>query len=108
MKIGNPADKPSAIGPTASHGAGVESTKAGTSAAPAAACVATAPDPSAMVELSSAAATLLSGGTPAEFDAEKVARIAQAIADGSFKINPDVIADKLIGNARELLAKVQR
>jgi negative regulator of flagellin synthesis FlgM len=107
MKIGNPADKPSAIGPTASHGA-VESTKAGTSAAPAAACVATAPDPSATVELSSAAATLLSGGTPAEFDAEKVARIAQAIADGSFKINPDVIADKLIGNARELLAKVQR
>ena len=40
-------------------------------------------------------------------DADKVARISAQIADGSFKINPEAIADKLIANAQELLAKVQ-
>ena len=62
--------------------------------------------PSATVALSSTAATLLSGGARGEFDAEKVARISQAIADGSFKINAEAIADKLIANAQELLGKV--
>jgi negative regulator of flagellin synthesis FlgM len=45
------------------------------------------------------------GGSSAEFDAEKVARISQAIADGSFKVNHAAIADKLITNAAELLTK---
>lgn len=106
MKIGNPADKHVVVSPLAGPAAGVDSAKAGSHAAQTATANAVAPDPSATVELSSTAATLLSGGTP--FDAEKVARISQAIADGTFTINPDVIADKLIGNARELLSKVQR
>jgi negative regulator of flagellin synthesis FlgM len=104
MKIGNPAEKPLTVAPAASQGAGVDSAKAGSPTATLAAPVAGAPDPSAKVELSSTAAALLSGATP--FDAEKVARISQAIAEGNFKINPEVIADKLIGNARELLSKV--
>jgi len=104
MKIGNPADKPLVVGPVAGPAHGVDAARAGSHDSQTATAV--APDPSATVELSSAAATLLSGGAP--FDAEKVARSSQAIADGSFKVNPDVIADKLIGNARELLAKVQR
>ncbi len=37
-------------------------------------------------------------GTSAEFDAEKVARMSQAIADGSFTVNPEAIADKLLAN----------
>jgi len=53
------------------------------------------------------AATLLSGGASGEFDAEKVARISAQLANGSFKVNPEAIADKLIANAQELLAKVQ-
>ena len=105
MKIGNPAEKPLAVTPATSQGAGVDSAKAGSSTATLAAPAAGAPDPSAKVELSSTATALLSGATP-PFDAEKVARISQAIAEGSFKINPEVIADKLIGNARELLSKV--
>ena len=106
MKIGNPAEKPLAVVPTTSHGAGVDAAKAGSSTAAAAATTTGTPDPSATVELSSTAAALLSGSTP--FDAEKVARISQAIAEGSFKVNPEVIADKLIGNAQELLSKVER
>lgn len=57
----------------------------------------------AKIELSSTASTLISGGVGTEFDAEKVARISAAIDNGSFKINPEAIADKLIANAQELL-----
>ena len=43
----------------------------------------------------------------ADFDAEKVERIAQAIRDGKFKVNAEAIADKLIANAQELLGGPQ-
>ena len=66
-----------------------------------------AADPSAKVQLSDAA-KLMSGADAAEFDAAKVERISQAIADGSYKVNADVIADKLIANAQEVLGKVNR
>lgn len=62
-------------------------------------------DASAKIALSSEATSLISGGSTTEFDAEKVARISKAIDDGTFKINPEVIADKLIANAQELLVK---
>ena len=59
------------------------------------------------VRLSAAASSLL-GAAPADadFDADKVARISQTIASGSYKVNAEVIADKLIANAQELLGKV--
>ena len=104
MKIGHPADKP------------LPAPAAGTPAAPAEAAKASAGvqaagaaqvDASATVALSSTASTLLSGGATGEFDADKVARIAGQIADGSFKVNPEAIADKLIANAQELLTKVK-
>ena len=54
----------------------------------------------------SASASLLSGvSTDPTFDAAKVDRIAQAIRDGMFKVNPEAIADKLIVNAEELLGR---
>ena len=74
---------------------------AGKAAAPAA-----APEASAQVALSPAATKLVSDSN-ADFDTEKVTRIAQAIRDGQFKINAEAIADKLIGNAKELLAGPQ-
>ena len=42
------------------------------------------------------------------FDAAKVERISRSIQDGTFKVNPDAIADKLIANAQELLARTYR
>ncbi|HEX2539845.1 MAG TPA: flagellar biosynthesis anti-sigma factor FlgM [Caldimonas sp.] len=104
MKIGHPADKPPPPTGAASAAAAAEAAK------PAAAAQAGAgapSDPSAKVELSSTATGLLSGGTSAEFDANKVARMAESIANGTFKINADAIADKLIANAQELLTKVK-
>ena len=70
----------------------------------------TAPDSSAQVELSSTAASLITAarGAPAEIDTAKIERIAQAIADGSYKINAEAIADKLIANAQEVLGSVKR
>ena len=62
---------------------------------------------SATIALSSTAASLLSSGVNAEFDAEKVASISAAIDNGSFKINPEAIADKLISNAQELLTQAK-
>jgi len=112
MKIGHSADKP------LTHGVGTPGTPAAQasdvgkaaaaehSAAPAHAAPRAA-DASATVALSSTASTLLSGGASADFDADKVARIGAQIAAGSFKINPEAIADKLIANAQELLTKVK-
>jgi negative regulator of flagellin synthesis FlgM len=59
---------------------------------------------SAKVDLS-AGVQGANGTSVAEFDSAKVERIAQAIRDGSYRINADAIADKLIGNATELLVR---
>ncbi len=105
MKIGNPADA-AALAPLASgQAAAPEAAKTGRAQATAPAA---SPDASAQVALSTTAATLRSGGASADFDAEKVVRIQQAIADGTFKVNPEAIADKLIANAQEVLGRVQR
>ena len=101
MKIGNPADKPTGpapVGPVRNQPG--ENVKTGDAAAG-------TTDPSAKVELSNTATTLLSGGTNSEFDADNVARIAQAIADGKFEINAEKISDRLIANAQEVLSKPQ-
>ena len=103
MKIGNPADKPPVAAPVGRDNATAASSKAG---APAAAAEAAA-SASAKIELSSTAASLLSGGTSNEFDADKVARLSQAIGNGTFKVDANAIADKLIANAQELLTKVK-
>lgn len=104
MKVGNPADKsaPAAapVGPARSQTA--EAAKA--AAVPS---TGSATDPSAKVELSNTAASLLEGGANSDFDAEKVARIAQAISDGKFEVNAEKIADRLIANANEVLGKSQ-
>lgn len=65
-----------------------------------------APEASAQVALSPAASLRVNDAN-AEFDAEKVARIAQAIRDGRFEINAEAIADKLLMHAKETLAGPQ-
>ena len=100
MKIGHTPDKPAAL-PAANSPAPVQDA----AKAQASTAIPGTADASAKIALSSEAASLIAGGSNSEFDAEKVARISQAIDDGTFKINAEVIADKLISNAQELLAK---
>ncbi|MEY2873540.1 MAG: flagellar biosynthesis anti-sigma factor FlgM [Pseudomonadota bacterium] len=57
---------------------------------------------STKVEVSETASALLERA-PDDFDAEKVDRIRQAIADGTYKVDAETIADKLLANARDLL-----
>jgi negative regulator of flagellin synthesis FlgM len=64
-----------------------------------------AAEPSARVELSSQAALKGAEASQADFDSEKVERIAQAIREGKFQINAEAIADQLIANAQDLLPK---
>ena len=100
MKIGPPVDKPV-------HAPGTPERKTVAETSPPGAAAA---DASAKVLLSDAVTTLLAGKEPlsAEFDKAKVERIAQAIADGKFTVNPAAVADKLIANANELLGKASR
>jgi negative regulator of flagellin synthesis FlgM len=96
MKIGqlDNSPKPHKVGtPAADARAGQAA--GGASAAPA--------EASTKVELSPAAAALAAQGNTADFDAEKVARIAQAIREGKFEVNAEAIADKLIAHTRDLL-----
>ena len=62
-------------------------------------------DSSTQVELSPEATMLSNASQDPSFDQAKVERIAQAIRDGSFSINPGAIADKLLSNAQEVLGR---
>lgn len=64
-----------------------------------------APESSAHVNLSAAATSVAGTAGDGSFDTSKVQRIAQAIRDGKFEVHPEVIADKLIANATELLER---
>jgi negative regulator of flagellin synthesis FlgM len=64
-------------------------------------------DSSTQVELSPEATMLSHASQDPSFDSAKVERIAQAIRDGSFSINPGAIADKLLSNAQEMLDRSQ-
>lgn len=103
MKIGNSADK--VVNGTAS--ASPSESVGSASARPAGR---TGDDvsvqSSARVTLSPVAGEM-AYGTEGAFDAEKVERVRQAIANGTYTINPEAIADKLIANARELLTPRQ-
>ncbi|MEY4767113.1 MAG: flagellar biosynthesis anti-sigma factor FlgM [Pseudomonadota bacterium] len=94
MKIGNPLDK--ALGISSPRTEGSTTTSGKTSSLDGGV------NASAKVTLSSAA-TGLSQAADADMDVDKVASVKQAIDNGTYKVNPEVIADKLITNARELL-----
>jgi negative regulator of flagellin synthesis FlgM len=109
------ADKPAAARPgqaaTASAtAASASAANAGAAAQTAAASKAAAPEASAQVAISSTAAKLINTNVQDDgsFDAAKVSRISQAIADGKFKVDANAIADKLISNAQELVSRANR
>ena len=73
------------------------------------AAAAAKPQPAAGVTVTLSASTTqaLSGAGSASsdvFNSEKVASMKAAIADGSFKVNAEAIADKMLSNAAEMLS----
>ncbi len=48
------------------------------------------------------------GAAGPEVDVEKVHAMRQAIADKTYTVNPEAIADKMLANAREMLSRSSR
>jgi negative regulator of flagellin synthesis FlgM len=47
-------------------------------------------------------------GEAADIDMQKVATVRAAIKDGTYVVNPEAIADKLLANAQEMLNHTSR
>ncbi len=64
------------------------------------------PTAGAQVSVSTLARTLEQNdrAVGSDFDSKKVADIKAAIKNGTFKINPEAIADKMLANAEEMLS----
>lgn len=61
------------------------------------------PQPGVTVTLSSGVQAASSSNGSDVFNAEKVEAMKQAIASGTFQVNAEAIADKMLANAAEML-----
>ena len=78
---------------------------AGAEAAAAAGPAAKPATPGVTVSLSASTTQAISGASGGEvFNSEKVEAMKAAIADGSFQVNAEAIADKMLSNAAEMLS----
>ena len=104
MKIGQPAELPVALRrPALAHpakGASAKSPTGATAAARQQAASLTMTLPS-----STSAMQQASRSEAADVEMELVDALRAAIADGSFQVNAQVIADKLLANAQEMLTR---
>ncbi|HEU4457978.1 MAG TPA: flagellar biosynthesis anti-sigma factor FlgM [Methylibium sp.] len=105
MKIDQPVDTPST---TATDAATLARANAEAGAAAKRARTAKQPEASSSVSISATATQLIGAATGGEFDAAKVERLRREIADGTYRIDAEKIADKLIANAQEALSAVRR
>lgn len=55
------------------------------------------------VQLSAASAQMAGAASQAPVDTQRVSEVRQAIASGEFRVNAEVVADRLIGSQREQL-----
>ncbi|MBT0569544.1 flagellar biosynthesis anti-sigma factor FlgM [Curvibacter sp. CHRR-16] len=102
MKIGQPTDISSAV-PSSTASAGQKTAQGTAASAAATQAKQTAASPGVAVTMSSNAKSMEKTGDGAEIDQKKVAQMKQSIKDGSFKANPDAIADKMLSNAQEMM-----
>lgn len=106
MKIGNPSD-PFRTGAPPSGAAALTTDKSGTKSR-ATTTPRTAGERSALVKLSSSLASLKgSDGVDGAFDAGRVGQLRAALADGSFKVDAGVVADKVISSNLEALSRAR-
>ncbi|MBK6296400.1 MAG: flagellar biosynthesis anti-sigma factor FlgM [Rhodoferax sp.] len=107
MKIGPPSDPPV----TASTPVPAAPSKAASNASASAAGAAAKSNQSAgvAVTVSTLARTLEAAnrGETADVDTEKVNAVRSAIEQGSYVVDPEAIADKLLANAQELLDRTR-
>jgi negative regulator of flagellin synthesis FlgM len=101
--IGSVAGGPQKAAPTPAAGAENGAAAVAGASAPA------KPQPGVTVTLSSAsqAVSAAGGGGSDVFNSQKVEAMKVAIADGSFKANPEAIADKMLSNAAEMMGSAR-
>ena len=98
MKIGHPNH----AAPAAATPSGPSASKPGSGVSAGAA--ADTASPGVAVSVSAQARSLTaSQRADADMDMDKVAAMTQAIQNGTFQVNPEAIADKLLANAQEML-----
>ena len=107
MKIGPPSDPPVSGSP--SLPAALPKAVPGTSTGAAAAATKSNQTPGVAVTVSTLARTLEAAnrGEAADVDTEKVNAVRSAIEQGSYVVDPEAIADKLLANAQELLDRTR-
>jgi len=66
------------------------------------------PAPGASVELSGLSSPMQPMGSQEVVDVARVSNIKQAITEGRFEVNADVVADRLLETARELIVASKR
>lgn len=113
MKIGPPPELP---GASAQTGLAAKQARSPAAAAEDAAQRARTPTTSApaaaasSVSVSSLAAQVLGAGmrSAADFDTNKVKAVRSEIEKGTFKVNAEAVADKMLANAAEILSHHSR
>jgi negative regulator of flagellin synthesis FlgM len=110
MKIGQHPDIPASLPPAGGPAASKTSPTAGASAEASKAATQSARSSGVAVSVSQAALALEKADRTqaAEIDAKKVASVRAAIQDGTFAVNAEAIADKLLANAQEMLKRTQQ
>lgn len=105
MKIGQPSDLTAQLAQTQSSNAQKASTTAQT--APQSTAVKSSRSAGVAVSVSTLARTLAQPGLgeASEVDAQKVASMKASIAKGSYSVNAETIADKLLSSAQEMLPR---
>ncbi len=103
MKIGQPSDNPVSVNANAQ--AALPKASQGASASATAAAAKSTQSAGVAVTVSSLARTLEASkrGEPADVDMAKVKAVREAIQQGTYVVNPEAIADKLLSNAQEML-----
>lgn len=102
MKIGPPTDNSARVGTTAQPVPQTSGQSSGTPAAPAGK---RAPASGVAVTVSTLARTLeaAAAAEASDIDSEKVESVKTAIQQGTYTVNAEAIADKLLANAQEML-----
>lgn len=106
MKIGQPSEIPVPVTPTATSVA-QKATQSATNNATATAS-AQKSTRAAGVTVSVSTMEKTEATEASDVDSQKVATVRAAIADGSYVVNPEAIADKLLANAQEMLNRTTR
>ena len=105
MKIGQPSDNPVSVNANAS----AVPSKGGQSSTASAVAIRSTQSDGVAVTMSTLARTLEAStrDETTDVDMEKVASVRTAIKQGTFVVNPGVIADKLLTNALEMLNRTR-